>query len=204
VCAAFGQVQHSAVLRGQLCGEPFAVPRRRSPEIEHYIEHGSPGAPDQLGLQRGVLPGMHAADRPSTRAETHVRPDWHEVDPVLEKLARAPRPQEPSTIILMRSRINDPCAEDIGLRETPAITILRPVQYFQVLVPPTRTAPAVFFVNAGLKLRMSCFLPHPLRRRHCHRPPLSPAIFPANMDTSPSDRACGTGCIVPDTRPNPG
>jgi hypothetical protein len=54
----------------------------------------------------------------------HVRLERQEAETVLRKLPGTRRSREPSAIIFVRIRIDHHCTDDVGPRETHAVTIL--------------------------------------------------------------------------------
>jgi hypothetical protein len=68
---------------------------------------------------------VHTSDRTFSDAEPHIRLYRHKVESVFHKFFGTPGSHEASTIILVRGRIDHPCADDIGLGKMHAVTVLR-------------------------------------------------------------------------------
>src|SRR5712692_3107148 len=92
--------------------------RRSRPKVEHYVEDRSLRAANQLRLKRGRLLEMYAPKRPLPVTESHIRLDRNETKTMRRKFPRTPNPHESPALILVRARIDYPCAHDASLGKT--------------------------------------------------------------------------------------
>src|SRR5216684_8535090 len=105
---------HPPVFRTQFCSVPFAKSLRSRSEVENHIEHRSPGATNQLGLECGSLLKVHTADSSLLNAKSHICLDRQKVYTLFGKLSSAPCAHEPAPIIFVRAGINYFCAVQAG------------------------------------------------------------------------------------------
>lgn len=110
VCATLGQEKHPAVFRRQYDCVPLAVSRRIASDIEHNVEHSSPGATNQLGLESGLDLIVHPANGAFLDAKAHVRLDRLEMNALIREFLGAPGAKKVASVVLTGSGIDNPSA----------------------------------------------------------------------------------------------
>ena len=122
MCEAFGHVESSVVVRGELDRDVVEVGRAFGAQVDDDVEDRASRAPDELRLGRRRVLEVHAPHGAFTSIEGDVRLGDDRFEPVLLELVLAKRTGEEPAIVLFEIEVDDECALELGLREDHCVT----------------------------------------------------------------------------------